>query len=136
MRYIGYVKELEDAYRAADFTILASKYEPFGLVGVESVMCGTPVIFPSSIGCADAIADHAKFIFEPDSESSLYAAVERAVAQRRTEGPRAPSPTRSGTSGIPAAVLYDASVAGHVEALLALASDIGACRRAAQPGRR
>ena len=57
VRYIGYAKNIEDAYRAADFTVLASKYEPFGLVGIESVMCGAPVIFPTSVGCCSAIAD-------------------------------------------------------------------------------
>lgn len=118
LRYIGYVKEIEDAYRAADFTILASKYEPFGLVGVESVMCGTPVIFPSSIGCCDAIADHAKFVFAPDDVADLRATVERAVQQRLAHpAPMSPESTRH-------AVLYDASIAGHVEALLKLAMDI------------
>jgi hypothetical protein len=34
LRYIGYVNAIEDGYRAADYTILASSYEPFGLVGV------------------------------------------------------------------------------------------------------
>ncbi|CAG4922395.1 glycosyltransferase family 4 protein [Paraburkholderia gardini] len=135
VRYIGYVKELEDAYRAADFTILASKYEPFGLVGVESVMCGTPVIFPSSIGCADAIAMHAKFIFEPGNESSLRAVVERAALQRRAEEPRASSLV-GGTGGSASPVLYDASVASHVEALLTLAKDIDARKGGAGPARR
>src|ERR1700761_7927510 len=82
IRYIGYVKDIEDGYRAADFTILASKYEPFGLVGVESVMCGTPVIFPSSIGCCDAIAEHAKFVFAPDDEADLRSTLARAVEAR------------------------------------------------------
>ncbi|SEA55066.1 glycosyltransferase family 4 protein [Paraburkholderia sartisoli] len=126
VRYIGYVKNLEDAYRAADFTILASKYEPFGLVGVESVMCGTPVIFPSSIGCVDAIAAHAKFIFEPDSKSGLCAAIERAVLQHRAERPQVSSLMSGATSGSASPVLYDASVTSHVEALLALAKDIDA----------
>lgn len=115
VRYIGYVREIEDGYRAADFTILASKYEPFGLVGVESVMCGTPVIFPSSIGCCDAIAAHAKFVFAPDDEASLRAALARAVQQRLAGA----APTQAEVAH--GAVLYDASVAGHVDALLALA---------------
>jgi glycosyltransferase involved in cell wall biosynthesis len=140
VRYIGYVKELEDAYRAADFTILASKYEPFGLVGVESVMCGTPVIFPSSIGCADAIAAHAKFIFEPDSESGLRAAVERAVSQHRADGSGARRLESTEAAGAvskdASSVLYDASVAGHVGALLTLAKDIDARRGGAGPARR
>ncbi|MGF7136857.1 glycosyltransferase involved in cell wall biosynthesis [Paraburkholderia sp. EB58] len=118
VRYIGYVKDIEDGYRAADFTLLASKYEPFGLVGVESVMCGTPVIFPSSIGCCDAIAPHAKFVFAPDDEADLRATLERAVQQRLAAAPREQAEVAHG------AVLYDASVAGHVDALLALARRI------------
>jgi glycosyltransferase involved in cell wall biosynthesis len=118
LRYVGYVKEIEDAYRAADFTILASKYEPFGLVGVESVMCGTPVIFPSSIGCCDAIAEHAKFVFAPDDVADLLATIERAVQQRLAD----PTPLSSGLARD--AVLYDARVTGHVDVLLALATRI------------
>jgi glycosyltransferase involved in cell wall biosynthesis len=120
VRYIGYVKEIEDGYRAADFTILASKYEPFGLVGVESVMCGTPVIFPSSIGCCDAIAQHAKFVFSPDDEADLRLTIERAVTARLA----GTMPQQSDVARN--AVLYDASVAGHVDALLALATRIRA----------
>ena len=118
VRYIGYVKDIENGYRAADFTLLASKYEPFGLVGVESVMCGTPVIFPSSIGCCDAIAPHAKFVFAPDDEADLRATLERAVQPRLAAAPREQAEVALG------AVLYDASVAGHVNALLALARRI------------
>lgn len=120
VRYIGYVKEIEDGYRAADFTILASKYEPFGLVGVESVMCGTPVIFPSSIGCCDAIAEHARFVFTPDDEADLRVTLERAVNGRLA------GPARQQTDVARDAVLYDASVAGHVDALLTLATHIRA----------
>jgi glycosyltransferase involved in cell wall biosynthesis len=120
VRYIGYVKDIEDGYRAADFTILASKYEPFGLVGVESVMCGTPVIFPSSIGCCDAIAEHAKFVFTPDDAADLRDTLERAVEGRLTGA----APQQSALAR--AAVLYDASVAGHVDALLRLATRIRA----------
>jgi glycosyltransferase involved in cell wall biosynthesis len=118
LRYIGYIKAIENGYRAADFTLLASKYEPFGLVGVESVMCGTPVIFPSSIGCCDAIAPHAKFVFAPDDLADLRATLEGAVQQRLVAAPREQAEVALG------AVLYDASVAGHVDALLSLARRI------------
>jgi glycosyltransferase involved in cell wall biosynthesis len=118
VRYIGYVKDIEDCYRAADFTILASMYEPFGLVGVESVMCGTPVVFPSSIGCCDAIAPHAKHVFKPADVDDLRATLERALQQRRVAGQPTPQDIARD------AVLYDASVAGHVGALLDAAARI------------
>ncbi|SAK49423.1 glycosyl transferase family 1 [Caballeronia hypogeia] len=117
VRYIGYAKNIEDAYRAADFTILASSYEPFGLVGVESVMCGTPVIFPTSIGCCDAIADHAKHVFQPGDAADLRRVVEQAVETRRE---------RAQVSAD--AILYDTSIDAHVRALLDLARDILARR--------
>ncbi|EKS68256.1 MULTISPECIES: glycosyltransferase family 4 protein [Caballeronia] len=117
VRYVGYAKNIEDAYRAADFTILASSYEPFGLVGIESVMSGTPVIFPACIGCCDAIADHAKHVFKPGDADDLRRTVQEAIEARR-DAPRA----------LAGAVRYDASVESHVRALLDLARDIDAKR--------
>jgi len=108
LRYIGYAKNIEDVYRAADFTILASTYEPFGLVGIESVMCGTPVIFPTSIGCVSAIADNAKFTFQPGNADDLRRAVQRALDAK---------PANVSAESI----LYDTSIAAHVDALLELA---------------
>ena len=113
LRYIGYAKNIEDAYRAADFTVLASKYEPFGLVGIESVMCGTPVIFPTSVGCCSAIADNAKFTFEPGDADGLRHAVRRALNAKNT-------------SVTAASILYDTSIAAHITLLLALAEHVAA----------
>lgn len=68
--YIGYRKDIESYYRAADVTILASSYEPFGLVGIESVLCGTPVAFPNGTGCTEVLVkDVAWFPFELSVES-------------------------------------------------------------------
>ena len=64
IHYLGYRSDIEDVYRAVDFTILASTYEPFGLVGVESVLCGTPVL----------VADGRDDIIDPPQNSSLIAA--------------------------------------------------------------
>lgn len=122
IRYLGYVKDIEQGYRAADFTILASKYEPFGLVGIESAMCGTPVVLSSNIGCCDAIAEHAKLLFAPDDVAGLRAVLHEAVARAR-DGSR-----RVAAQIAQDAIAYDASVAGHVDALLVLAQQIDARR--------
>ncbi|PCE32101.1 glycosyltransferase family 4 protein [Burkholderia ubonensis] len=118
VRYIGYVKDIEHCYRAADFSVLASLYEPFGLVGIESVLCGTPVIFASNIGCCDAIAEHAKFVFAAGDASDLQRALEAAARAPRT----APAEIAQG------AVLYDVSVQSHVDALVAMAGRVRAAR--------
>jgi glycosyltransferase involved in cell wall biosynthesis len=117
LRYIGYVKNLEAAYRAADFTILASKYEPFGLVGIESVMCGTPVILGDNIGCCDAIAPAHKHLFAAGDEAAL-----RSVVQACVQAARAGSRHASGS----AALAYDPSLDTHVDALIDLARQIAA----------
>jgi glycosyltransferase involved in cell wall biosynthesis len=124
IRYIGYVREIEDCYRAADFTILASDYEPFGLVGVESVMCGTPVIIPASIGCCSVIAEQAKFVFPPGNVAALRATIDRALHtlsadSKRLDGSRVPA----------APVVYDTSVAAHVATLLNLVQRVNRERK-------
>lgn len=123
-RYIGYIKDIEQGYRAADFTILASKYEPFGLVGIESAMCGTPVILSSNIGCCDAIAGHAKRLFAPGDVDSLRTVLDAAVEHVRSAAPRSPADLARG------AIAYDASIGGHVDALVRMAQAISAERAA------
>ncbi|HTI17798.1 MAG TPA: glycosyltransferase family 4 protein [Trinickia sp.] len=118
IRYVGYVKEIEDCYRAADFTILASTYEPFGLVGIESIMCGTPVILAANVGCCDAIADQAKFVFAPGESGALHAVLAQAVAS--VQGGPEVDRARMARE----AVAYDPRLAAHVEALVALASAV------------
>lgn len=118
IRYIGYVKDLEQAYRAADFTILASKYEPFGLVGVESVMCGTPVILSDNIGCCDAISEHAKSVFKAGDVADLRVTLDRVVQSRRASSGGEPAELAR------RALRYDAAVTSHVRALLELAAQV------------
>lgn len=113
LRYLGFVKQVEECYQAADFSILASRYEPFGLVGVESVMCGTPVILSSRVGSLEVIAPRAKFTFDPDDVAGLRAAIERAVGS-----------LGSGPTVSRADLLYDPGVTAHVDSLLHLARRI------------
>jgi glycosyltransferase involved in cell wall biosynthesis len=111
--YLGFRKDVERVYQAADFTVLASRYEPFGLVGVESVLCGTPVLLASNIGCSEIIDAAAKEEFAANDGAALDAAVRRAVA-RVTAG--------RGRLDQPAAHLgYPVDVVNHVRALLAAA---------------
>ena len=113
VRYLGFMRQIEECYQAADFTILASQYEPFGLVGVETLLCGTPAILSSRVGCSEAIAPRAKFTFTPGNVADLRAAIARAV---RSVG--------SGQNVSRADLLYDTSITNHVGSLLSLARHI------------
>jgi len=121
IHHLGYRSDIENVYRAVDFTIVASVYEPFGLVGVESVLCGTPVLIAAGVGCAEVILPPAQLPFDGHAEGSLAAAVDKALAQWKRGTARLSSPLQYLT--------YDPSVTVHVDALLALA-------RACVPGTR
>ncbi|HRO58375.1 MAG TPA: glycosyltransferase family 4 protein [Burkholderiaceae bacterium] len=92
VRELGYVADIENLYRAADFSILASDYEPFGLVGVESVLCGTPLVFADNIACLEVIGEGAVHAFSRRAPASLTAAIEQAVDRSRSGSARLPDP--------------------------------------------
>ena len=56
VKYLGFVREMADLYRAVDLTVLPAIYEPFGLVVTESIACGTPVITAAEVGATDVIS--------------------------------------------------------------------------------
>ena len=116
VRYLGYRSDIESVYRAVDFTILASTYEPFGLVGVESVLCGTPVLIAAGAGCAEVIAEPAQIAFDRAQPASLAAAIDTALARWRSGQARLAEPLRC--------LRYDPAVPTHVTALLDLADGL------------
>ena len=122
LRYLGYRSDIEDVYRAVDCTVMASRYEPFGLVGVESVLCGTPLIGAAGMGCMEVLAEPAALPFEVDVPGSLAAVIDEALAR-----------WRAGTLGVVnplAALRYNPSVAAHLDALLARVAQLRAGRQA------
>jgi glycosyltransferase involved in cell wall biosynthesis len=117
VRSLGYRSDIENVYRAVDFTVMASIYEPFGLVGVESVLCGTPVLVAANVGCAEVLRPPAGLVFDlnaPDtSEKSFHAAMNNAVDRWRSGTSRLADPK--------ACIAYDTSVSWHIDALLDIA---------------
>ena len=52
VRFLGFVNQsqLPSVYCAADFFVLPSLFEPFGLVVNEAMLCGLPVAVSDSVG--------------------------------------------------------------------------------------
>lgn len=88
--------ELATLFSAADVAVFPSKNEPFGLVFIEAMACGTPVIGADSGGPRDFVTDQVGTLV-PESDdietlaTSLAEAVRTAIDQdwKLTKGPAA-----------------------------------------------
>ncbi|MCG1043101.1 glycosyltransferase [Mycetohabitans sp. B8] len=120
IRSLGYRKDMQCVFGAADFTIVPAPYEPFGLVGIESILCGTPVLTASNVGCAEVIRDDAQWRFSHLDAGSFATAVEQALTRWRAGTARLTRPSEH--------LLYDHDVASHTTHLLALASEFAGRR--------
>jgi D-inositol-3-phosphate glycosyltransferase len=75
IRWVGAIdhEELPAYYQAADVTVMPSTYESFGLVAVESMACGTPVVAARVGGLQATVQDGRTGFLIPWREPSLYA---------------------------------------------------------------
>ena len=79
-----------DAYSESWATVLVSHAEAFGLVAVESLACGTPVVASSDAGVAEAVGEpgrHAR-LFDGDSAPDLAREFDAALALATDDGVR------------------------------------------------
>lgn len=69
--YVGFCRDMRKLYQACDYTVLASFYEPLGMVGAESVSCGTPAIMGDNIGCCEILDSRALMKFDVNSDEDF-----------------------------------------------------------------
>lgn len=86
VRYLGYVEAMEELYAACDATAMPSRYEPFGLVYIESLLCGTPAVVPAQAGAAEVLAGEAGAVVHERLEAAeLAEAIRMALFAGRVE---------------------------------------------------
>lgn len=85
VRWVGAVDhaDLPRYYAAADVTVMPSLYESFGLVAVESMACGTPVVAAAVGGLRSTVADGESGYLIPWRHPQLYADRIAAIARDR-----------------------------------------------------
>jgi glycosyltransferase involved in cell wall biosynthesis len=79
--FTGYMKgdELASAYASADLFVLPSRTETLGLVLLEAMAAGCPVVACRAGGVPDAIEEGVTgFLFDPEQDGSLAATVRQA----------------------------------------------------------
>lgn len=76
VRYLGYLdrnRELADCYRAADLFVFASRTETQGLVLLEAMALGTPVLALAEMGTRDILLGAQGAEIAPDDEAGFAA---------------------------------------------------------------
>jgi glycosyltransferase involved in cell wall biosynthesis len=68
-------REIARIYNAADVSIVSSRVEPFGLVAIEALACGTPVVATNAGGLPDFINEDVGALVPVDDPGSLAAAI-------------------------------------------------------------
>ena len=81
---LGRRNDIPQLMQEADFFILPSAYEGFGLVVAEAMACGTFVIATNSGGVAEVMGDTGLLVPPQDSEA-LAKAIEKAVSKTPLE---------------------------------------------------
>ena len=109
---LGFIKNMPDLYNAVDFSILASLYEPFGLVGVESILCGTKIIFANSCGCCEIIKDSDGLFFDKNNLESLINSLILADKMKSNNQHKINNPQEY--------IAYNPKLAYHIDELLKL----------------
>ena len=86
VRLVGFVSDvkLRDLVHRAGCVVIPSLYEPFGIVGLETLAGGAPLIAARTGGLAELIAGTgAGLLFEPGNADELAVCIERVLGDAR-----------------------------------------------------
>ena len=82
--FFGYVEELEAFYNATEVLVMPSTYEPFGMVAIEAMACGTPAVVTERGGLRDFLVDgQDALVVDPLDTQALAAAILKLLKDKR-----------------------------------------------------
>ena len=76
-------RELIEYYSASDFFILPSLWEPFGIVLIEAMACGNPVIATRVGGIPEVISFDCGMLVEPQSPEQIAGAAKKLIDDKK-----------------------------------------------------
>ena len=81
VRFAGYQEDVVSAYAAMDVFVLPSRDEGFGLVFLEAMAVGVPVVGTRVIGSEDAVEDGVTGLLVPYADATALAAAVRGILE-------------------------------------------------------
>ena len=81
LHFLGFldILQLRGLYSVADVSVVPSRREPFGLVALEALACGCPVVATNQGGLPDIINDEVGSLVDVDDAFGLSAAIQREL---------------------------------------------------------
>ena len=98
MLFVGYLDRrgaLLDCYRAADVFVFASRTETQGLVLLESLALGVPVVSTAVLGTKEVLRDAAGALVVAEDVSGILGRRRRACSRARSYARRSRAPGRA-----------------------------------------
>lgn len=84
LHYLGFRKDVEQVYAAADVFVCPSDFESYGVANLEAMACGKPVVSTGRGGPAETIVDDVTgFLVEPGDVDALAAHTLRLLEDGR-----------------------------------------------------
>lgn len=87
VKFAGWQQDIREFYKAADFFVYPSFYDPFPNVALESLACGTPLIISSLTGAAEIIEEgkNGFVIKNPKDSVEIFEKMKKAMSLKKSE---------------------------------------------------
>ena len=102
VHFLGHQAQDEVAriMNVSDLAVVPSRVEPFGLVAIEALACGTPVVATNQGGLPEFVNESVGALVDVDDSQGLAEAIDREIesGSKRVKGPTAAEYARKGFS--------------------------------------
>ncbi len=83
VHFLGLCDDVPELMKAVDFLVFPSRYDPFGLVVIEAMACGLPVITAVTTGAAELVKPEAGIVLsDPNDTEALREALSSLASDR------------------------------------------------------